>query len=185
MVISTNGKLIGKYRKIHIPPLEEPYLQAGDFEHPVIETEFGKIGFLICYERHFPLCWMMKGLEQADIVFNPSAEDENSMSERLWFPEGVNAAVANGFFTVLVNRTGIEKFNNGSSFSYFGSNYVASPDGYRTPHLPRTKDGILITEIDLNVCRKVKKVFSIHQKKHLDLYIDKLNKMKSMLSDQL
>lgn len=176
--------MIGKYRKIHIPPIEEPYLQAGDFEQPVIDTEFGKIGILICYERHFPLCWMMKGLEQADIVFNPSAEDENSLSERLWFPEGINAAVANGFFTVLVNKTGIEKFSNGSSFCYFGSNYVASPDGYITPHLPRAaKDGMLITEIDLNVCRKVKSDISIHRKKHLDLYSDKLNKVKYFKSE--
>lgn len=181
LIISTTGKLIGKYRKFHIPPIEEPFLQAGAFEHPVFDTEFGKIGVLICFERHFPLCWTMHGLEQADIVFNPSSEDGNSLSERLWFAEGVTAAVSNGFFTVLVNRTGIENFDNGNSYCYFGSNYVASPDGYITPHLSRTKAGLLITEVDLNVCRKVKKEFSIHQKKHLDIYIEKLNKTKSNL----
>lgn len=178
LVTSTTGHLIGKYRKIHIPPIEQPFLRPGLFDHPVFDTEFGKIGIVICYERHFPLCWMMHGLKQADIVFNPSSEDEHSLSERLWFAEGLNAAVSNAFFTVMVNRTGTETFNDGSSFCYFGSNYVSSPYGYRTPHLSREKEGLLITEIDLNACRKVKKDFSIHQKHHLDIYINKLCEMK-------
>lgn len=178
LVTSTTGDLIGKYRKIHIPPIEQPFLQPGDFNHPVFNTEFGKIGIVICYERHFPLCWMMHGLQQADIVFNPSSEDENSWSQRLWFAEGLNAAVSNSFFTVMVNRTGSERFGDGSSFRYFGSSYVSSPYGHTTPHLPGGKEGLLITEIDLNACRKVKREFSIHQKNHLDIYIRKLSELK-------
>lgn len=178
VVLSTSGKLIGKYRKNHIPPIEESFLQSGGFEHPVFDTEYGKIGILICYERHFPHCWMMLGLKQAEIVFNPSSEDENSLSERLWFAEGVTSAASNGFFAVLVNRTGSEIFRNESSFRYLGSNYVASPDGLRTPQLPKNSDGLLITEIDLSVCQKVKKEFSFHQKKYLEIYVKKLNEMK-------
>lgn len=176
--MSTTGDLIGKYRKIHIPPIERPYLRPGEFNHPVFDTEFGKIGIINCYERHFPLCWMMHGLEQADIVFNPSSEYENSLSERLWFAEGLNAAVSNAFFSVMVNRTGTESFDDGSSFSYFGSNYVSSPYGYSTPHLPGDKEGLLITEIDLNDCRNVRKEFSIHRNRKLDIYINKLGQMK-------
>ncbi|KAG4065462.1 hypothetical protein HA402_002696 [Bradysia odoriphaga] len=178
LIVSATGDIVGKYRKIHIPPIEQPFLQRGSFDHAVFDTEVGKIGILICYERHFPMCWMMHGLSQADIVFNPSAEDANSMSERLWCAEGLNAAVSNGFFTVMVNRCGTETFRDGRSFSYFGSNYVASPYGYVTPQLSGEKDGLLITEIDLNDCRKVKKEFSIHQNDHLDLYINKLSQIK-------
>lgn len=178
VITSTTGHLIGKYRKIHIPPIERPFLQPGSFDHKVFDTEFGKIGIVICYERHFPLCWMMHGLSGADIVFNPSSEDVHSMSERLWFAEGVNAAVSNAFYTVMVNRTGTETFRNGRRFRYFGSNFVASPYGYTTPHLSTEMEGLLVTEIDLNVCRKVREEFSIHQNGHLDLYIDKLNHLK-------
>ncbi|KAJ6635793.1 Beta-ureidopropionase [Pseudolycoriella hygida] len=178
LVISTSGSVIGKYRKIHIPPIEKPFLQPGDFNHPVIHTEFGRIGILICYERHFPLCWMMYGLQDVDIVFNPSAEDEPSLSERLWFAEGLNAAVSNSFFTVMVNRTGTETFSDGSKFCYFGSNYVCSPYGYKTPHLPKDRDGMLITELDINDCRKAKTDLSIHQNSQLNNYISKLNEIK-------
>lgn len=178
LVISATGSVLGKYRKIHIPPIEQPFLQHGPFDHLVFDTEVGKIGILICYERHFPLCWMMHGLGQADIVFNPSAEDANSMSQRLWSTEGLNAAVSNGFFTVMANRTGTETFRDGKSFSYFGSSYVASPYGYVTPQFSGEREGLLITEVDLNDCRKVRKEFSIHQNGLVDRYVDKLNEMK-------
>lgn len=177
LIISPSGNVIGKYRKTHVPPIEQPFLQPGNFDQPVIETEFGRIGIVICYERHFPMCWMMRGLERADIVFNPSSEDVDSMSQRLWFAEGVNAAVSNAFFTVMVNRCGDETFRSGS-FSYFGSNFVASPFGYMTPHLPKERDGLLITEVDLDACRSVKQEFSIHQNQHLDLYVKKLSETK-------
>lgn len=175
LIISTTGEIIGKYRKNHIPPIEAAFLESGKFDRQVFDTEFGKIGIVICYERHFPLMWMTNGLEGAEIVFNPSSEDENSFSERLWFVEGVNAAAANGFFTVNVNRTGTETFNDGSSFTYFGSNYVASPEGFRTPHLPKNVDGLLISEIDLGLCRKAKENFSFHGNQHLKYYADKLS----------
>lgn len=175
VIISPNGEITGKCRKNHIPPIEAAFLESGGFDQQVFETEFGKIGIVICYERHFPLVWLMNGLEGAEVVFNPSSEDENSFSERLWFVEGVNAAAANGFFTVAVNRTGIETFRDGTNFTYFGSNYVASPEGFRTPHLPRNVDGLLITEIDLNRCKKAKQDFSFHQNQHLEHYADYLS----------
>jgi beta-ureidopropionase len=39
---------------------------------------------------------------------------------------------------------------------FYGSSYIASPDGSRTPGLSRVNDGLLIAEIDLNLCRQVK-----------------------------
>lgn len=38
---------------------------------------------------------------------------------------------------------------------FYGSSYVASPDGSRTPELSRTQDGLLVVEMDLNLCRQV------------------------------
>lgn len=174
VLISTTGEVIGKYRKSHIPPIESTTLKSGGFDFPVFETEFGKIGILICYERHFPLNWMMLGLNGAEIVFNPSAEDENSFSERLWLVESRNAAAANGFFTVAVNRSGNENFKSEKSFKYFGSNYVASPDGFMTECLPRNCDGLLVAEIDLNTCKRVRNELSFHQNQHLGVYAENL-----------
>lgn len=39
---------------------------------------------------------------------------------------------------------------------FYGSSYVACPDGSRTPALSRTRDGLLVVEVDLNLCRQTK-----------------------------
>lgn len=38
---------------------------------------------------------------------------------------------------------------------FYGSSYVAAPDGSRTPGLSRYKDGLMVAELDLNLCRQV------------------------------
>ena len=39
---------------------------------------------------------------------------------------------------------------------FYGSSYVAAPDGTRTPGLSRLRDGLLVTEVDLNLNRQTK-----------------------------
>lgn len=177
LVISSSGEIVGKYRKSHIPPIEGDFLKPGDFDHPVFDTEFGKIGIAICFERHFPLNWMMLALKGAEIIFNPSSEDAHSFSDRLWMIEGRNAALANGVFTVSVNRVGRETFLNKNSFSYFGSSYVASPDGFVSQSLPRDRDGLLVVEIDLNLCQEMRKELSFHGNQKLEVYSQKLEEI--------
>lgn len=46
-------------------------------------------------------------------------------------------------------------------FGYFyGSSYVAAPDSSRTPGLSRNKDGLLVAELDLNLCRQVNDIWN-------------------------
>ena len=95
------------------------------------------------------------GLNGAEIVFNPSATI-NGLSEPLWGVEARNAAIANHYFSVGINRVGTQvypnEFTSGDKKAskrqfghFYGSTYVASPDGSRTPSLSRTRDGILVT----------------------------------------
>lgn len=66
------------------------------------------------------------------------------MSEPLWGIEARNAAIANSYFTVAINRVGTEHFENeftsadGKSAHkdfgpFYGSSYVTAPNGTRTP----------------------------------------------------
>ncbi|VDN13402.1 unnamed protein product [Dibothriocephalus latus] len=137
---------------------------------------------------------MMYGLNGAEIVFNPSATVDGlrhrstvwasqpcggrigsvgavefycCFSESLWPIEARNAAIANSYFTVAINRVGTEIFPNEFTSGdgkpahkdfghFFGSTYVAGPDGSRTPGLDRVSDGLLVAEVDLNLCRQVR-----------------------------
>ena len=69
---------------------------------PVFDTKFGRIAVNMCYDRHFPLNWLMLGLNGAQIVFNACS----ATNEPLWPVEARNAAIANCYFVCAVNRVG-------------------------------------------------------------------------------
>jgi beta-ureidopropionase len=188
VVVGNRGNIIGKHRKNHIPRVgdfnESTYYMEGDTGWPVFETQFGKVGINICYGRHHPLNWLMFGINGAEIVFNPSAT-VGALSEPLWPIEARCASIANNYFTAAINRIGTESFPNeftsgdGASahkdFGHFyGSSYVAAPDGGRSPGLSRTRDGVLISEIDLNHCRQVRDKWGFQMTQRLGEYADVL-----------
>ncbi|KAG5885323.1 hypothetical protein JTB14_020695 [Gonioctena quinquepunctata] len=191
VVIDNYGEYLGKHRKNHIPRVgdfnESTYYFEGNTGHPVFETEFGRIAINICYGRHHPLNWLGFKLNGAEIVFNPSATVGN-LSEPIWGIEARNAAIANTYFTCAINRVGSEIFENEftsgdgmpahKEFGHFyGSSYVASPDGSRSSGLSRTKTGLLIAELDLNLCRQVEDRWGFKMTQRLDMYADLLNRI--------
>lgn len=184
VVVNERGEVVGQHRKNHIPSVgdfnEANYYRDGDDGWPVFETTIGakpargstpatrglRIAINICYGRHHPLNWQAFALNGADVIFNPSAT-VGALSEPLWSIEGRNAAIANSVFVASCNRVGSETFPNEytsgdgqkahKTFGHFyGSSYVAGPDGSRTPSLPRTKDGVCVAEVDVNLVRQVR-----------------------------
>ncbi|XP_077966114.1 beta-ureidopropionase-like [Styela clava] len=193
VVISNSGEVLGKTRKNHIPRVgdfnESTYYMEGDTGHRVFQTAFGKIAVNICYGRHHPLNWLMFGLNGAEIVFNPSAT-VGALSEPMWPIEARCAAIANHYFTCAINRVGSETFPNEftsgdgkkahKDFGHFyGSSYVASPDGSRTPGLSRTRDGLLVTSIDLNSCQQIADKWGFRMTGRYEMYADSLKKYAS------
>jgi len=190
VVISNTGRVLGKTRKNHIPRVgdfnESSYYMESDMGHPVFQTAFGRIAVNICFGRHHPQNWMMYGINGAEIVFNPSAT-VNGLSEPFWFVEARNAAMANSYFTCAINRVGTEVFPNEFSSAdgrpahrdfghFYGSSYVAAPDGSRTPGLSRTSDGLLVAELDLNLCRQIKDKWGFRMTQRLELYSESLQR---------
>ncbi|EEC14098.1 beta-ureidopropionase, putative [Ixodes scapularis] len=188
VVVSNSGAILGKSRKNHIPRVgdfnESTYYMESKLGHPVFQTQFGKIAINICYGRHHPLNWFMYAANGADIVFNPSATVAG-LSEPLWHVEARNAAIANSYFTCAINRVGTEVFPNEftsgnkkgahKDFGHFyGSSYVAAPDGSRTPGLSRTQDGLLVTELDFNLCRQVRDSWGFRMTQRTEIYADAL-----------
>jgi beta-ureidopropionase len=189
VVIGNNGNYIGKSRKNHIPRVgdfnEATYYLEGNTGHPVFETVYGRIAINICYGRHHPLNWLMYGLNGAEIVFNPSAT-VGTLSEPMWAIEARNAAIANEYFTVGINRIGTEIFPNEFTSAngkpahkdfghFYGSSYVAGPDATRTPELSRVNDGLLVTDVDLNQIRQVRDHWMYHNTARYPLYAESLS----------
>jgi len=184
VIINNNGQYLGKTRKNHIPRVgdfnESTYYMESNLGHPVFETAFGRIAVNICYGRHHPLNWMAYGLNGADIVFNPSAT-VGALSEPLWGIEARNAAIANSYFVGGINRVGYETFPNEFTSGdgkpahtefgpFYGSSYVSAPDGSRTPGLSRNRDGLLVSELDLNLIRQTRDKWGFQMTSRYDMY---------------
>ncbi len=72
VLIDRRGQLVGSYRKTHLPREEwEAGIAPGD-GYPVFQTDFGRIGLMICWDLQFPEPWRALGLQGAEIAFVPA-----------------------------------------------------------------------------------------------------------------
>ncbi|MBI2942224.1 MAG: carbon-nitrogen hydrolase family protein [Chloroflexi bacterium] len=69
------GQIVGTYRKVHITAVEQARfgLAPGD-SLPVFETDFGRVGMMICYDDYFPETSRVLALSEADVIFYPRLE---------------------------------------------------------------------------------------------------------------
>src|SRR5438046_1102635 len=85
VIINGDGKLLGKYRKMHIPddPLyhEKFYFTPGDLGFQAWPTAHGKIGVCVCWDQWYPEAARLTVLRGAEILFYPTAIG--------WHPSGI------------------------------------------------------------------------------------------------
>lgn len=171
-VIDSDGKFLGKFRKIHIPHVqpgfwEKFYFRPGNLGYPVFDTAVGKIGVYICYDRHFPEGWRALGLAGAEIVFNPSATVAG-LSEYLWKLEQPAAAANNMYFIGAINRPGTEAPWNIGEF--YGTSYFADPRGQIMVEGARLTDDIVVADLDLDLIREVRNTWQFYRDRRPDTY---------------
>lgn len=71
VLIGRDGRLVGKYRKIALPREEiDGGITPGN-EFPVFDTDFGRIGMMICWDVFFPEVARQIALKGAEIIFMP------------------------------------------------------------------------------------------------------------------
>ncbi|MGD0815266.1 MAG: carbon-nitrogen hydrolase [Verrucomicrobiota bacterium] len=160
-VIDADGRLLGLYRKMHIPddPLyqEKFYFTPGDLGFRAWQTRRGKIGVCICWDQWYPEAARLTTLQGAGILFYPTAIGWHP-SEKL--EHGVNQhsawetiqrshAVANGCYVAAVNRVGLERPEGGAGLEFWGQSFVAAPSGEILARAAVDREEILLAEVDL------------------------------------
>src|SRR5947207_220433 len=126
---------------------EKFYFTPGDLGFPTFPTPFGRIGILICYDRHFPEGARVLGLGGAEIVFVPTATSR--MTRYLWDLELRAHAVTNIYYVCGVNKVGVDV--GGSTRNHFGSSLIANPRGEIIAQANDTGEDIAIADVDLSV----------------------------------
>jgi len=152
-VIDAKGNLLGKTRMVHIPDYESfherSYYVPGNLGAPVYDTEIGKIGISICYDRHYPEYMRALALNGAEVVFIPQAGAVDEWPDDLFEAELRVTSFHNGFYTALCNRVGKEL-----KLEFAGESFVCDPEGRVIARAGKRKEEILLCDIDLNIVKK-------------------------------
>jgi beta-ureidopropionase len=156
-VIDADGRVLGIYRKTHIPHgsnerasfVERFYYDRGDGDlgapghFPVFETAVGRVGVAICYDRHFEGVVRSLARNGAQLVFSP-AVTFGEKSRRMWHMEFPVDALRHNVFIGGSNRKGVEP---PWTVEYFGESYFVGPNGVVKNVSKHTE--LVIADLDL------------------------------------
>ncbi len=189
VVFDTDGSIAGKYRKMHIPDdpgfYEKFYFTPGDLGFEPIQTSLGKLGVLICWDQWFPEAARLMALAGAELLIYPTAigwdprddEDEKSRQRDAWITSQRAHAIANGVPLIAVNRVGYEKaIAHDTGIEFWGSSFVAGPQGEVLSTAPVNKEENLIVEIDMSRAENVRRIWPFFRDRRVDAY-NKLHKI--------
>ena len=142
VLCGSNGQVIDTYAKSHLFSSERRHFSLGD-NLPVYETEFGRLGVLICYDLCFPEVARILSLKGAELLLAPSAWGR--LDEMQW-PIHLRArALDNLVFAAGINRAGSE-----GDLHFIGQSMVVHPLGNVLAHLDADQEEMLVTTIDLD-----------------------------------
>ena len=181
IIINEKGKILSKYRKMHIPDdpgyYEKFYFTPGDLGFKSIKTKYGNIGPLICWDQWFPEAARLTALRGAQIIFYPTAigwhpKEKKTLGKAQldsWVTMQKSHAIANGTYVVAVNRVGNEKKGN-KKIEFWGNSMIIDPSGKIIGKLGNKKEGILIREIDYDKIDAAREHWPFLRDRRVDFY---------------
>ena len=181
IIINEKGKIISKYRKMHIPDdpgyYEKFYFTPGDLGFKSTKTKYAKIGSLICWDQWFPEAARLTALKGAEILFYPTAIGWHPKEKKKFGKSQLDAwiimqrshAIANGVFVAAINRTGLEKIGN-KKIQFWGNSMIIDPSGNIVARAKSEKEDILICDINLNKIENVRNHWPFLRDRRIDYY---------------
>ena len=160
--IDCTGELMGTFDKAHLWALERFYFRSGN-ELPVFDTEFGKVGVMICYDMGFPEVARILALKGAELIVCPSAWCEEDHD--VWNYNTQCRALENTVFLAAVNRHGRE-----NDLYMGGHTRVCNPRGAVIAELAEEAEGILYAELDFEQLKTFRTASPYRRDRRPDLY---------------
>jgi N-carbamoylputrescine amidase len=186
VVFDRSAAIAGKYRKMHIPDdpafYEKFYFTPGDIGFEPIQTSVGKLGVLVCWDQWYPEAARLMALAGADLLFYPTAigwdpnddDAEKGRQREAWITVQRGHAVANGLPLLSCNRTGYEADPSGvgSGIQFWGSSFVAGPQGEFLAQAGTDGRELLIVDIDMERSEHVRRIWPFLRDRRIDAYGD-------------
>jgi predicted amidohydrolase len=166
ILIDKAGRLVGKYRKVHLPGhedfdperthqhLEKRYFEPGDLGFPVWRMAGGIFGMCICNDRRWPETWRVMGLQGVEMILlgfntpstNPQRNAEGATQRMFHHRLSLQAgAYQNATWVVAVAKAGIEDGHH-----LMGGSMIVDPSGEIVAEGRSEADELVIHACDLD-----------------------------------
>lgn len=186
VVIESNGEIVGKYRKMHIPDdpayYEKFYFTPGDMGFHPIQTSVGKLGVLVCWDQWYPEAARLMAMQGAEMLIYPTAigyadndtPEEQQRQRMAWQTVMRGHAVANGLPVIAVNRVGFEPDPSGQTagIQFWGTSFVAGPQGEIIYEASTDDEESIVVEMDMDRSEQVRRWWPFLRDRRIDAYGD-------------
>jgi predicted amidohydrolase len=166
VLVDRGGRIVGKYRKVHLPGhsafdpqrsfqhLEKRYFEPGDLGFPVWRTMGGVLGMCICNDRRWPETYRVMGLQGVELIVlgynTPSFNAQRSAEgpgkrlfhHRLSLQAG---AYQNSTWVVAVAKGGVE-----DGHPMIAGSIIVGPDGEIVAEAKTEDDELVVADCDLD-----------------------------------
>src|SRR6185436_1377973 len=192
VLVSPNGEIVGKYRKVHLPGhadhkpkaafqhLEKKYFEVGDLGFRVWRYMDTITGMLICNDRRWPEAFRVLALQGAEIV----ALGFNTPTENLHYNEppalrvhhhlimAQSMAFQNATWLVETSKAGAE-----DGFRMFGHSLIVAPTGEIAVKSHTEEDEVIVCDADIDLAADLKRTmfnFAAHRRpEHYRLIVER------------
>jgi len=184
ILVSPEGVIVGKYRKIHLPGhrehepalpfqhLEKRYFETGNLGFKTFDAFAGKIGMCICNDRRWPETFRVLGLQGVELVllgYNtpvhyPRAPEHDRLQDFHNHLSLQAGAYQNGTWVVGVAKAGREE-----DCDLIGGSAIVAPTGEIVAKCATLGDELVCAEVDLERCRAIQDNifnFELHREPH-------------------
>ncbi|MCB1858742.1 MAG: N-carbamoyl-D-amino-acid hydrolase [Gammaproteobacteria bacterium] len=182
ILVGPDGKIVGKYRKIHLPGhrehepwrpfqhLEKRYFEHGNLGFPVFSCFGGRVGMCICNDRRWPETFRVLGLQGVEMVmlgyntpvhYPPAPEHDHlqGFHNHLVLQAG---AYQNGTWVVAVAKAGKEE-----GCDLIGQSCIIAPTGEIVAQCSTLDDELIMASCDLDRCQEIQQNifnFALHRR---------------------
>ena len=188
VTLNADGAIASVYRKMHIPddPLyyEKYYFAPGDLGFQAVDTSFGRIGTLVCWDQWYPEAARLTALQGAEVIFYPTAigwhpaekAEFGAAQYDAWQTIQRSHAIANGVYVAGVNRVGVEHGDilgnrtEGKGIEFWGGSFLADPFGRVIAKASHDAEEILIGEIDLGLIEETRRNWPFLRDRRIDAF---------------
>jgi N-carbamoyl-D-amino-acid hydrolase len=193
ILVGPDGKLIGRYRKIHLPGhaehepqrpfqhLEKRYYDVGNLGWPVWRAFGGIVGMCLCNDRRWPETYRVMGLQGVELVmlgfntpeYNAAIREPTHHRMMHHYLSVQSGAYQNGTWVVAVAKAGLEE-----GCMLMGGTCIVAPSGELVAVASTLDDELLAYDIDLDATKPIKETifnFAKHRRpEHYKLIVERV-----------